>query len=82
MILFRNRVWVARTVLACALFLLATAAVGAQEIQGLPRPTALASQSLRPYWHVFAAYAIVITLIGGWAISIGRRLRDLEDRLR
>jgi CcmD family protein len=38
-------------------------------------------QSLRPYWHVFIAYAIVIALIGGWAFSIARRLRGIEDRL-
>ena len=38
-------------------------------------------QSLRAYWHVFAAYTIVILLIGGWAVSIARRLRDVEDRL-
>lgn len=53
----------------------------AQEITGLPQPTDLARQSLRPYWHVFAAYAVVIVLIGGWAVSIARRLRDVEDRL-
>ena len=43
--------------------------------------TRMAEQNLRPYWHVFAAYAIVIGLIGGWAFSIARRLRSLEDRL-
>lgn len=41
----------------------------------------LGRQSLRPYWHVFAAYALVIVIIGGWAVSIGRRMRDLEKRL-
>lgn len=61
--------------------LLSAAAVAAQEIQGLPEPTALAQQNLRPYVHVFIAYAIVIVMIGGWAISIGRRLRQIEDRL-
>jgi CcmD family protein len=30
---------------------------------------------------VFAAYTIVIALIGGWAFSIARRLRSLEERL-
>lgn len=64
---------------ACAL-LLATS-VRAQEIQGLPSVSPLAAQTLRPYWHVFAAYTIVIILIGGWAISIARRLRGIEDRL-
>lgn len=55
--------------------------LGAQEMQGLPRASELATQSLRPYWHVFAAYAIAIVLIGGWAVSISRRLRDVEERL-
>lgn len=36
---------------------------------------------LRPYWHVFIAYAIAIVLIMAWAISIARRLGDLEKRL-
>lgn len=53
--------------------------VAAQES---PFPQAqLGQQSLRPYWHVFVAYAIVIVLIGGWALSIARRLRSVEDRL-
>jgi len=41
----------------------------------------LGRQSLRPYWHVFVAYALVIVILGGWAVSIGRRMRDLEKRL-
>jgi hypothetical protein len=55
--------------------------LGAQEIPGLPEPGALASQSLRPYWHVFLAYTVVLVLVLGWVISIGRRLRDVEERL-
>ena len=68
--------------------LLATAAIAvfalsasAQESMGLPQASALAQQSLRPYWHVFAAYTIVIVMVGGWAISIARRLRGIEKRL-
>lgn len=61
--------------------LLATGALAQEEMTGLPQATELARQSLRPYWHVFAAYTIVIVLVGGWAISIARRLRDVEDRL-
>ncbi len=53
--------------------------LGAQEV-GLPGEQ-LGEQSLRPYWHVFVAYTIVIVMIGGWAFSIARRLRDVEDRL-
>ena len=47
---------------------------------GMPQ-SAMASQSFRPYWHVFIAYTIAIALVLGWVISIGRRLRDVEDRL-
>lgn len=35
----------------------------------------------RPYWHVFIAYAIAIGLVGGWAVSIARRLARIERRL-
>ena len=42
---------------------------------------ALPGQSLRAYWHVFIAYALVIVLLGGYVISIGRRLGDVERRL-
>ena len=35
----------------------------------------------RPYWHVFAAYAIVWLILLGWVISIVRRLRRVEERL-
>jgi hypothetical protein len=37
--------------------------------------------SLRPYWHVFVAYAIAWGLVMGWAISIARRLAAVERRL-
>lgn len=53
--------------------------LGAQEMGNLPQVPA--GPSLRPYWHVFAAYTIAIVLIGGWAFSIARRLRDVERRL-
>jgi CcmD family protein len=36
---------------------------------------------LRAYWHVFIAYAIVILIVLGWVVSIGRRLKDIQDRL-
>jgi CcmD family protein len=65
-----------------ALLLLAvvTPALSAQEISGLPAST-MGAQSLRPYWHVFIAYAIAIVLVLGWVVSIGRRLRDVEEKL-
>ncbi len=53
--------------------------VSAQEMGNLPQVQS--TPSLRPYWHVFAAYTIAIVLIGGWAFSIARRLREVEDRL-
>lgn len=55
-------------------------AVGAQEAQVLPGQQ-LAQQSLRPYWHVFIAYAIAIVLLGAWAGSIAKRLAEVERRL-
>lgn len=64
-----------------SLLLVSTGALAQEEMTGLPQATDLARQSLRPYWHVFAAYAIAIVLIGGWAFSIARRLADVEDRL-
>jgi CcmD family protein len=51
-------------------------------------PALLAAQSstnqiggMRAYWHVFIAYAIAIVLVLGWVVSIGRRLKDIEERL-
>mgnify|MGYP001157857993 CR=1 FL=1 len=35
----------------------------------------------RPYWHVFAAYAIAWVLVFGWIVSMARRLRRVEERL-
>ena len=69
---------VALTIFAMAA---AGAAVLAQESTGMPQATRLAEQNLRPYWHVFAAYALVILLVGGWALSIARRLKAIEERL-
>lgn len=39
----------------------------------------LAQQSLRPYWYVFIAYSLAWLLLLGWMLSIGRRMRGLED---
>ncbi|MBM4182638.1 MAG: CcmD family protein [Gemmatimonadetes bacterium] len=36
---------------------------------------------LRAYWHVFIAYAVVILLVLAWVVSIGSRLKDIEERL-
>ena len=44
--------------------------------------TELGRQTLgRPYWHVFIAYALAWLLIGGWVVSIARRLTRVERRL-
>ena len=78
----RTRTLLVRTALALGLVLLLSAVtVAAQQAGGVPQATAATPQSLRPYWHVFVAYAIAIVLVGGWAVSIARRLRDVEDRL-
>lgn len=39
----------------------------------------LAQQSLRPYWYVFIAYGLAWLLLMGWILSIGRRIRRLDD---
>jgi hypothetical protein len=76
-----NRFNVALTVLLPALLLAALASLAAAQETGTLPQSALPSQSLRPYWHVFIAYSLVIVLVLGWVISIGRRLRDVEERL-
>ena len=44
--------------------------------------TALGQQTLgRPYWHVFIAYVLVWIFVGGWVVSIARRLARVERRL-
>ncbi|TVP58863.1 MAG: CcmD family protein [Gemmatimonadales bacterium] len=52
-------------------------------------PEALAAQGagtaqarqMRHFWHVFAAYAIAWLLLFGWAVSIARRIRKVEEKL-
>ena len=61
------------TWIAVALLVLVTPAALAAQSMG--------AQSLRPYWHVFIAYAIAIVLVMVWAGSIARRISRLEDRL-
>ena len=50
--------------------------------QGMPDPTAIASQNLRGYTHMFIAYAIAWFLVLGWIISIARRLGRVEKALK
>lgn len=65
---------------AVGLLLLFTSDPGAA--QEMTTSGGLAQQSLRPYWHVFIAYAIAIVLVLGWVVSISRRLKDVEERLK
>lgn len=58
-----------------------SAPLWAQDVSGLPA-SGMAQQSLRPYWHVFIAYAVTIVLVLAWVLSISRRLKDVEDRLK
>ena len=55
---------------------LAPSALAAQELGG-----GMGAQSLRPYWHVFIAYAVAILIVLGWVVSLARRLSSLERRL-
>ena len=59
--------------LSSGVLLLAAVDLGGQEIG-----SQMATQSLKPYWHVFIAYAIVIVMILGWVVSIARRLARIE----
>jgi CcmD family protein len=48
---------------------------------GLPvRPPA--PRTLRDYWHLFIAYAVVWVLIFGYVISLGRRFGRVEAELQ
>lgn len=67
--------------LALGLLACTSAALAAQETMSNLPPSTLGAQSLRPYWNVFIAYAIAIVLVLGWVISIGRRLKDVEEKL-
>lgn len=42
---------------------------------------ALGAQTLRPFAHVFIAYALAWLLVIGWTWSIARRLGKVERRL-
>jgi CcmD family protein len=48
-------------------------------------PAAAPPRTLRAYWHVFIAYALAWLFLFGYALSLGRRFRNLErdvDALR
>ncbi len=52
--------------------------VGAEP--GLPE-RATPARTLRAYWHVFIAFALVWVLLFGYALSVGRRLGGLEREI-
>lgn len=65
-------------ILALALFVVLDATgLSAQQGPG----ASLASQSMRPYAHVFWAYALAWALVLGWVISLGRRWSRVEEDL-
>ena len=65
------------------LFVLALILPGLAEAQsGLPDSSALASQNLRGYNHMFIAYFIAWGMILGWVVSIARRLGRVEKALK
>ena len=53
----------------------------ATELVGQETASRMATQSLKPYWHVFIAYAIAIVMVFGWVVSIARRLARIEAQL-
>ncbi|MGW8268160.1 MAG: CcmD family protein [Longimicrobiales bacterium] len=50
--------------------------------QGMGEASAIASQNLRGYTHMFIAYAIAWALVVGWVVSIARRLDRVEKALK
>ena len=63
-----------------------TVAVTQPGASALPGEQAAAPpRTLRAYWHVFIAFALAWLFLFGYALSLGRRFRNLErdvDQLR
>lgn len=66
-----------RSALATILVLAAVLLPGSVAAQG----GGLASQSFRPYAHVFVAYALAWAVVLGWVISLARRWGRVQDEL-
>lgn len=47
---------------------------------GLPSPNQ-PPRTLRAYWHLFAAFAFAWLMILGYAVSLARRFRRLEEQI-
>jgi len=50
--------------------------------EGLAAQAAQGGREMRQFWHVFIAYAIAWVLVFGWLLSILRRLRRVEEKLK
>jgi hypothetical protein len=70
-----------RSTLRTALFALLQLLLLAAPTFAQTTTEALAAQSLRPYWHVFIAYALAWLFVGGWLFSVGKRLSRIEEAL-
>lgn len=55
--------------------------LAAQTGAGLPQPNT-GARTMRAYWHVFIAFAVVWLLLFGYALTLGRRFGKLEEELR
>jgi CcmD family protein len=51
------------------------------ELVGAQTQAPTPPRQMRHFWHVFAAYAAAWVLIFGWAVSIARRIRRVEEKL-
>ncbi|MEX2581658.1 MAG: CcmD family protein [Gemmatimonadota bacterium] len=56
-------------------------AAPAQTGSPLPQQNATA-RTMRAYWHVFIAFAVVWLLLFGYALTVGRRFGQLEEEVR
>jgi len=70
-----------RIVKLSCIALLLLLAVASSDAAAQASGSAAGVGGLRAYWHVFIAYAVVILVVLGWVISIGRRLKDVQERL-
>jgi CcmD family protein len=54
---------------------------GAAAVAAQAPEQAMPPRTLRAYWHVFAAFTFAWLMILGYAISLARRFRRLEEKL-
>ena len=70
-----------RLVLALGAVAIVLGAAGPAEALAQAGPGELGRQTLRPYAHVFVAYAVAWILVLGWVVSIARRLGRIEEEV-